>query len=54
MFWFRIGPSKDDIVSIRGMRSMTPSKKRVVEKASFNYFTCRETPVSRLNVYAYV
>jgi hypothetical protein len=28
MFWFRIGPSEDDIVSTREVRSMTPSQQR--------------------------
>jgi hypothetical protein len=28
IFWFRIGPSKDDIVSTRGVRSMTPFQQR--------------------------
>jgi hypothetical protein len=28
MFWFRIGLSEDEIVSTRGVRSMTPSQQR--------------------------
>ena len=28
MFWFRFGPSEDDIVSIREVQSMIPSQQR--------------------------
>jgi hypothetical protein len=46
MFWFRIGPSKDEIVFA--------VKKGAVEKSSFSYFICRETLVPRFNLHAYV
>jgi hypothetical protein len=52
MFWFRIGPSKDEIVF--AVNDSIPTKKGAVEKSSFSYFICRETLVPRFNLHAYV
>jgi hypothetical protein len=43
-------------LSLRGgaVNDSIATKKMTIEEANFSYFTCRETPILRLNVHAYI